>query len=392
MGEARGRRILGTMRKGAIVVLVNVIVVVLLFVLLEGAASTLFIAREIVRTPTVPEHQHAEHDTLLGWVNLPDVHFPDMYGPGVELRTNGQRFRNSRDFAATVPPGRLRIICSGDSFTFGYGVGNDDAWCETLTRLDPRLETVNMGLGGYGVDQAWLWYMRDGTRIDHDVQIFAFLTADFNRMKSDRFMGYGKPLLRVRGDSLAVVNLPVPRTSWLTRRRALHAETIAQLNIVRLARGLLHLDEPSDEADRRTAEEDERLRVIVARIFSDLQRSHQARGSQLVLVYLPGVRDHRTTGATDEWRRFVKEQAAMLNIAFIDLVEEIRRLPATEVEGLFAPNLHFNVAGNAWAAEVLHRHLAPILDRAATAQNTAAPLPSVYGGQGTRDRVLIVSK
>ena len=28
-----------------------------------------------------------------------------------------------------------------------------------------------MGQGGYGIDQAYLWYKRDGTKLDHDVQI-----------------------------------------------------------------------------------------------------------------------------------------------------------------------------------------------------------------------------
>jgi hypothetical protein len=214
-----------TLRSAAILVLVNTVVIVLLFALLEGAASLLLTGVEIIRTDAVPEHQHAEHDPLLGWVNLPNVHLPDIYGPGVAVRTNSQRFRSDRDFTTAVPAGRTRIICSGDSFTFGYGVDNADTWCERLVALDPRLETVNMGLGGYGVDQAYLWYMRDGTPLDHDLHLFVFLTDDFRRMRSDRFMGYGKPFLDVRDDSLVVANLPVPNTSWLARRRALHGET-----------------------------------------------------------------------------------------------------------------------------------------------------------------------
>jgi hypothetical protein len=367
MGEARGRRILGVIRKGAIVVLVNLVVVAVLLMLLEGAASMLFTGREIARTPAVPEHEHAEHDTLLGWVNLPNVNIPDMYGAGAGVRTNGQRFRNDRDFAAAVPAGTIRIICSGDSFTFGYGVGNDDVWCERLTRLDPRIETVNMGLGGYGVDQAYLWYRRDGTRIDHDIHLFAFLTADFNRMKSDRFMGYGKPYLEVDGDSIVVVNQPVPRTSWLARRRALHGETIANLNLVRLARGLFGGGPDPGERIRRDAEEDARQRRVVTRIFVDLLRLNESRGSRLVLVYFPGVWDYQNVTASESWREFVADEAARQDIAFIDMIEELRRVPPAEVDGLFAPNLHFSVAGNAWAAEVLHRRLAPILEDAAAA-------------------------
>jgi hypothetical protein len=349
------------LRKGALIGLINLVVVILLFALVEGLASLLFIGNEIVRTPGVPEHVHAEHDELLGWVNLPNVHLPDMYGPGVEVRTNSQRFRNRQDFTRAVPEGRIRIICSGDSFTFGYGVSNDEVWCERLVGLDPRLETVNMGLGGYGVDQAYLWYRRDGVRLDHDIHLFAFLTDDFRRMRSDRFMGYGKPFLSIRNDSLVVTNHPVPRTSWWTRRRALHGEAVARLNVVRLARRLFRLDDPAGAVERE-AEETRRLQAIVSRIFADLCWTNRSKGSELVLVYFPGAWDYTGSARTDTWRRFVREEAAKQGIVFLDLVEELRRVPPTEVDGLYAPNAHFSVAGNEWAAQVLHERLAPLLD------------------------------
>lgn len=355
------RTMAAKLRRAGVIVVVNVVVIVLLFTLIEGASSLLFIGHEIVTTPAVPEHQHAEHDDLLGWVNLPDVDLPDMYGPGVAVRTNSQRFRNDRDFTAAVPPGRIRIICSGDSFTFGYGVDNDDVWCERLVALDPRLETVNMGLGGYGVDQAYLWYMRDGAPLDHDVHLFVFLTDDFRRMRSDRFMGYGKPYLEVRNDSIVVTSVPVPRTSWLARRRALHGETIARLNVVRLARRLLPPADAARAAERHDREQ-ARLREVVVRIFADLQRANEAKQSLLVLVFLPGEWDYGHDAETDAWRQVVREAAARQGIVFFDLVDEIRRVPPAEVDALYAPNAHFSVAGNAWAAGVLYRRLLPLLD------------------------------
>ena len=77
-----------------------------------------------------------------------------MYGPNVYLRTNSQAFRNNADFSATAPEPKARIICSGEFFTFGYGVDIDSTWCQLLASRNNRLEMVNMGQGGYGVDQA----------------------------------------------------------------------------------------------------------------------------------------------------------------------------------------------------------------------------------------------
>jgi hypothetical protein len=348
-------------RRGALIGLANLVVVILLFALVEGFSSLMFIGNEILRTAGVPEHIHAEHDDLLGWVNMPNVHLPDMYGPGVGVRTNSQRFRNQQDFTRTVPAGKIRIICSGDSFTFGYGVSNDDVWCERLSGLDVRLETVNMGLGGYGVDQAYLWYRRDGVRLHHNVHIFAFLTDDFRRMRSDRFMGYGKPFLSIRNDSLVVENYPVPRTSWWTRRRALHGETVGRLNVVRLANRVLRLEDRAGNTERH-ADETRRIQAVVSRIFADLRQTNRARGSDLVLVYFPGAWDYMGGAGTEAWREFVRNEAARQGIILFDLVAELRRVPPTEVGDLYAPNHHFSVAGNEWAARVIHQRLVGLLD------------------------------
>lgn len=387
--------------KAARIILINLLVVLVLLALLEGGASLLFTAHAIVRTPGVPEHHHAEHDELLGWVNRPNVHLRDMYGEGIYLRTNAQRFRNNEDVPRAVPVGKTRIICSGDSFTLGFGVDNDHTWCHRLAATDPRLETVNMGQGGYGVDQAYLWYMRDGTVLDHDVHLFAFLTDDFDRMRSDRFMGYGRPLLELRGDSLVVANYPVPRTSAFAHWRALHGETIARLSVVRLVRRLFGLGHaaPGPALD---APETQQLRQVVSRLFEQLGRANEMKQSRLVLVYFPGLSDFKGTPETEDWRGFVAGEAARRKIPLVDLVEEIRRVPPTEVDRLFAPNAHFSVAGNEWAARAIHQRLGEILDRppprapaeptppvpasrgGRAAQKTGMPSPSVQGRQGAR--------
>jgi len=81
-----------------------------------------------------------------------------------------------------VPPGYLRVIGSGDSFTLGHGVANGQTWCARLEEIDPRFENVNMGQGGYGADQAYLSYRRDRRRLDRDTHIFAFISDDLHRL------------------------------------------------------------------------------------------------------------------------------------------------------------------------------------------------------------------
>jgi len=73
-------------------VAVNVGVLCLLL-LAEGLASFLLLGSDILATRSLAERHHTGYAPDLGWVNIPDLHLPDMYGPGVYLRTNHQGFR-----------------------------------------------------------------------------------------------------------------------------------------------------------------------------------------------------------------------------------------------------------------------------------------------------------
>lgn len=156
------------LRRILIIVVVNVAVTIGLVMMAEGASSlTLKIWDSLkkgisARDNRVVERAHTRYDPELGWVNLPRFHDPDLYGPGLDLQTNAQGFRERQDTTPAPAPGTTRVFCIGDSFTLGFGVGNDYSWCHYLEGLQPGLETVNMGQGGYGVDQAYLWYKRDG--------------------------------------------------------------------------------------------------------------------------------------------------------------------------------------------------------------------------------------
>jgi len=174
-------------------VVANFVTFLLFLVVVEGLASYGLVLYNFLdrrpKTKPLAKQPYTKYDAELGWVDKPNLYIPDLYGAGVYLRTNAQGFRNNRDIDKAVSDTKVRVICSGDSFTHGYGVDNTHTWCELLSAFDPRLETVNMGEDAYGADQAYLRYKRDGANIDHQVQIFAFITDDFYRMLDDSFLG-----------------------------------------------------------------------------------------------------------------------------------------------------------------------------------------------------------
>ena len=107
-------------RKMVMFVFYNAIATVLLFILLEGCSSTVYVGYQMYKNRRpLAESLHTGYDEQLGWANLPDVYIENMYGPGIYLQTNRQLFRSNRDFDPQVPKDKVRVICSGDSFTFG---------------------------------------------------------------------------------------------------------------------------------------------------------------------------------------------------------------------------------------------------------------------------------
>ena len=335
----------------------NILVFALMLVVVEGLASFALLIRDMMLTRPVPERRHTKYDPELGWVSEPSLHIPDMYKPGAYLRTNKQGFRNDHDFDPAVPEGKLRVICSGDSFTLGHGVANNQTWCQLLESIEPRLETVNMGQGGYGVDQAYLWYKRDGTRLEHQVHIFTFITGDFGRMQSDNFLGYGKPVLAEEDGKLLLKNVPVPKRAysvpWPLIRNDQNLNRLRMVELLHRVGGKVAMS-PDRTRDVLKEQNDERTRKVLALLFRDLQRLNEERSRILAFVYLPTPAELKGNGPR-EWMQFIRAESQTLNIPFVDLFSAFRALPPGELEDKFEG--HLSVQGNELVAMLIYKEL-----------------------------------
>jgi hypothetical protein len=345
------------------------------WVLLEGSCGIVYFVARVWSAARATGERHTRFDPELGWVSIPNLNLPDHFGRGVCLRTNAQGFRNDHDFPAWETSGRRRVVCSGDSFTFGYGVDNDHTWCRLLETLEPSLETVNMGQGGYGVDQSYLWYRRDGVKLRHSVHLFAMIGLDFGRMASGSYLGAPKPQLVLRGGRLEVARAPLPRPSTLAIAWARYAPPVQTLPSARLiAAAGERLGAAGAPAPPGTPVD--QLAVRVVRELSEIDRR---LGSRLVLVFLPRQADFQS-GQAEHWRQLVAGAATASGVELADLFDDFRRLDPAEVDRLFIqpggsiPGEavgHYSNSGNAWVARELNRRL----------QILGAPAPKPRQGQ-----------
>jgi hypothetical protein len=332
--------------------------------IIEGLASALVVGRTAWQvTGAFDERVHTTYDSEIGWVGIPNLTRPGIYGPGVHLSIDARGFRAAPPAPRAGP--RLRVVCSGDSFTFGVGVGDGDTWCHQLAALESGIETTNMGQIGYGVDQAYLWYRREAARVPHDVQVLAFVAADFDRMRYPTFMSYGKPTLAVEDGELVVRNVPVPYRSTAVAKLQRLGWALTTSRTAQVLRYLLR--RPSATPVQPSPQGVDDLRPVVAGLVDALAALHAKHGTTLVLAFLPMRSDHgddRSAG----WRRAMREIAGS-RVPFVDLVEELRAVPLEEAEAYFiAPGAsehglaegHYTARGHRFVARAIHRTLSGI--------------------------------
>jgi len=155
---------------------------------------------------------YQKHDPELGWINAPG-------GSYVGCTQNGQGVRSKHTYSREPPTGSVRIAAFGDSFVHGDEVGDDEVWSSVAESSRPGLEVMNFGVSGYGVDQAYLRYMRDGRSFSPHIVVIGFFPDDLYRDVSvfRPFLAPGtghqmtKPRFMLRDGQLVLFPNPLPR-------------------------------------------------------------------------------------------------------------------------------------------------------------------------------------
>lgn len=169
--------------------------VVILVVLLEISSAILIklgssrLVEPILRTPAIYAQQTRQiqamffsdsargliFDAELGWT----------YRPNWQDRNtihNSAGLRGQREYTSNPPPGKTRVAAFGDSFVYGNETKALESWPAQMEQGDSSLEVLNFGVGGYGVDQAYLRFLREGRKFNPSVVLICFTTDDMRRV------------------------------------------------------------------------------------------------------------------------------------------------------------------------------------------------------------------
>ncbi len=200
---------------------------VLALLLVEGAARLV--------SGTLDLSPYMQYDELLGWTSLPDTvkqHKNAADGFDVTYRINANGFRGTA-YGKAKPPGVTRIVVLGDSNGFGWGVDEGQHFAAILDDKLPGAEVINQSLSGYGPDQSYLRFVREGSLWHPDIVILQITPNDFEEIQHPFFNQKPKPqfvfddsgnlkLVNVpprsvgdRAESFFADSLPLPFREWL---------------------------------------------------------------------------------------------------------------------------------------------------------------------------------
>ncbi len=232
--------------------------------------------------------------------------------PGGTLSTSSRGLRSEVEVPYEHPAQGRRIAVLGDSFTFGEGVSDQEAYPFVLDQLLSDAEVLNFGVHGYGLDQMLLYLRAEVLKYHADVVVLGYVDEDIYRDILS-FRDYAKPRYVLLGDrSLRLENVPVARPEAVLSTELLHPRALDLIEITRQA------GRWRKGANRREAE------TISRAILEEIVRSIREAKAVPILVYLPVERDllDRSPALT-RGERYLRSVCARAGLRFHSLRPEL---------------------------------------------------------------------
>jgi lysophospholipase L1-like esterase len=272
------------------------------------------------------------------------------YVPGdydVAISTNSAGMRGRREYPVERVPGKRRILVLGDSFTFGYGVNDDEVVSAVLEdllneRASASAEVLNLAVSGFGQAEELVTWENRGKAYRPDVVVLFYFENDIGNNAVSRLYQPGPDGLPVRtgadflpGSSLQERLFAFPPTRWLFE----HSEawnlvrnrlsSLVQRSLLR-QQGLESYSDGSSDAVELT-------RALLRGLVADIR----AAGARPVLFVIPDSR------RLDSNLPLTERELTALGVTVVDGRGFLTR------DDYYARDSHWRPSGHRKAAEQL---------------------------------------
>ena len=261
----------------------------------------------------------------------------------------GYSIEQGRRATSARPAAGPLLIAAGCSFTFGYGVDDQDTWPWLLQERLSGFRVANVGTNGYGTDQALLAAERAASNPADPARVIVLGFGDFQieRNRSTQAIVYypwplAKPMFRTRGEGVESSGLV---RFWYPGSLLDRSEFV--MNVVNRLANLVN--RVPDHAGARE---------LTARLIVEFARRFEARGTRFVIVILPHKNDQSRLSKED--REFIVERLRAAGLP--TLIPDYPRLPDGQLDrqrflipsDQYHPNRDYNIMLADQLARLLH--------------------------------------
>jgi hypothetical protein len=196
--------------------------------------------------------------------------------------TNERAYRSLRPY--TPDPPKYTVLAIGDSFTFGIDTNDAETWPHLLEARDPRLNVINLGVGGHGIDQMDVTLQETIGVYRPDLVIVAFISDDLRRTFLS-FRDYKKPRFVLHGDGVLLANVPVGLPDDVAREIKIRRHWLDHSYTFGLLRGFTRLA-MGYTVPPATGPLPPGAKELDTRLFDQMREVSRQHGAEFLLVYL----------------------------------------------------------------------------------------------------------
>lgn len=275
-----------------------------------------------------------------------------------QLGTNSEGWRGRTEHSQPKPPGVRRLLLVGDSYTFGAGVADEEAFAHVLGELlGSEWEVVNISAPGWGTDQQILAFEEAGLACDPDMVVLGFFVRDYSRNLLS-FRQYFKPRFELEGEGLRLVggSVPTPESvfdEYVGGERQVGGSWYRSRFIDKSIGSWRKFRDRNIHGDALGWE-------LVARMMDRFHKRTRAEGIDALWMVIPT--DETVAGTADRYITLAglcEDQAEALDLEFLRLTPEIiehDRLHPNDLAHRPAElGGHFSPAGHRLVAEQIYR-------------------------------------
>ena len=326
----------------------------------------LFVAEVGLRVFAPGQHiPQREYDERLGWRGRPelDCQLREKLFT-IDISQNSLGFRDT-ERTLDKRPGSVRIMCLGDSFTWGWGVEESAIYTRVLeTALeggDTQIEVMNAGVGGYGTDQLLIYLREQALDYSPDLVLYQVARNDIRGNMTTVAEGlYNKPRFVLRDDGeLVAENCPVPPFSSLGRVKYVVSRTsrfayflkhrvhLGRHGVRQPKAGAVVQQKPtvSDRADYPF--------MLFCSLVKEMRSECEARGAKFAALLGFSLSDEQL----EYWRRECECVETHFLREYLQELEETSGSPAFIVN-----DGHWTEQGHGWVAEYIRLNVLPTVD------------------------------